>query len=254
MGAAWSAAPALLGAAASTTVAAAGAAAGAAASAAHYAYRRAAAAAGGRPPAPACSAGEVADSVDKLQVSLEKLAEKLEHMARHAAACGEEARRLYRAGRHGSATHQLRLQKLYAAEARKLECLRFNIESNMLHMESVGVIMETVATIKDTSEHFQLVHRQVDVDQLEDTVEQLMEQRDNSADLQSILTNATPEIYDDDTLLRELQAMEDDENNTPAPPPCLPAPPTHAVAAAPPRPAPPARAPQAASPRDAVAQ
>ena len=116
---------------------------------------------------------------------------------------------------------------MYAAEARKLECLKFNIESNILHMESVGVIMETVATIKDTSEHFQLVHRQVDVDQLEDTVEQMMEQRDTSTDLQAILTNATPATYDDEALLQELQAMEDDENNTPAPPPCLPAAPDH---------------------------
>ena len=129
---------------------------------------------------------------------------------------------------------------MYAAEARKLECLKFNIESNILHMESVGVIMETVATIKDTSEHFQLVHRQIDVDQLEDTVEQMMEQRDTSTDLQTILNDSTPATYDDDALLQELQAMEDEENNTPAPPPCLPAPPPHAVG--PPPPTPPPRA------------
>lgn len=189
---------------------------------------------------------QVVASIGKLQATLDKLSDKLDHMTRHATEYAEEARQLYRAGHRARATHQLRLQKMYAAEARKLECLKFNIESNILHMESVGVIMETVATIKDTSEHFQLVHRQIDVDQLEDTVEQMMEQRDTSKDLQTLLNDASPASYDDDDLLRELQAMEDEGQPAP-PPPSLPAPPSHAVRDAAPAP-PPAAAAEAAAP------
>ena len=217
-----------------STVSAAGAAAAAAvttaASAVHGYYRSARGGSGVQVYDPE----QVAESIVKLQTTLNNLSQKLENMTLHATNYAEEARQLYRAGHRARATHQLRLQKMYAAEARKLECLKFNIESNILHMESVGVIMETVATIKDTSEHFQLVHRQIDVDQLEDTVEQMMEQRDTSSDLQTILNDSTPATYNDDDLLQELQAMEDDN----PPPPILPAPPAHAVVAVPPPPTP----------------
>lgn len=152
---------------------------------------------------------QVANSVRKLQGTLQSLSTKLDSMHAQARGYAQKARELYRARNREAAVHQLRLQKMYDAEARKLESLKFNIESKILHMESVGVIMETVATIKDTSEHFQLVHRNVDIQQLESTIEDMLEQQDTSQDIQTILNQTAPAQFDDDELLQELETMTD---------------------------------------------
>ena len=156
---------------------------------------------------------QVANSVRKLQGTLKSLSTKLDSMHAQARGYAQKARELYRAHNREAAVHQLRLQKMYDAEARKLESLKFNIESKILHMESVGVIMETVATIKDTSEHFQLVHRNVDIQQLESTIEDMLEQQDTSQDIQTILNQTAPAQFDDDELLQELETMTDHDND-----------------------------------------
>lgn len=152
---------------------------------------------------------QVSNSIQKLQNTLQSLSTKLDNMHKQAHEYTKKASKLYRARNREAAVHQLRLQKMYFAEARKLESLKFNIESKILHMESVGVIMETVATIKDTSEHFQLVHRNLDIQQLESTIEDMLEQQDTSQDIQTILNSMTPAQFDDDELLRELETMEE---------------------------------------------
>ena len=78
-----------------------------------------------------------------------------------------EAKRLYASKNKQAAIHQLRLKKMYEREVAKMDSLKFNIESNILHMESVGVMMETVSTIKETSHQFQVVSKHVDFAKLD---------------------------------------------------------------------------------------
>ena len=98
----------------------------------------------------------------------------------------------------------------------KMEALKFNIESNILHMESVGVMMETVSTIKETSHQFQVVSKHVDIARLEGSIEEMFEQRDTSRDIESILNEMhDTHEFDDDELLKELEAtLVDDGEDT----------------------------------------
>ena len=149
----------------------------------------------------------MAEAIAKLRQNLAFLDEKTAAMETSVARYAREARALYLRKNTTAAVHQIRLKKMYEREMRKMDSMKFNIESNILHIESVGVMMETVCTIKETSDHFQIVQRHVDLSKLEDTIEEMCEQRDASHDIESILSDMhTPDKYDDDELLAELAA------------------------------------------------
>ena len=161
---------------------------------------------------PEYDATKVEDAIDKLQSTLDFLDTKVGAMGGRVAKYATTAKQLYATKQVASAVHQLRLKKMYEREMAKMEALKFNIESNILHMESVGVMMETVSTIKETSHQFQVVSKHVDIARLEGSIEEMFEQRDTSRDIESILNEMhDTHEFDDDELLKELEATLADD-------------------------------------------
>jgi hypothetical protein len=161
---------------------------------------------------PEYDATKVEDAIDKLQSTLNFLDTKVGAMGGRVAKYATTAKQLYATKQVASAVHQLRLKKMYEREMAKMEALKFNIESNILHMESVGVMMETVSTIKETSHQFQVVSKHVDIARLEGSIEEMFEQRDTSRDIESILNEMhDTHEFDDDELLKELEATLADD-------------------------------------------
>ena len=155
----------------------------------------------------------VADAIEKLQSTLAFLDNKISLMNQNVVKYTIETKRLYAFKNKQAAIHQLRLKKMYEREVSKMDSLKFNIESNILHMESVGVMMETVSTIKETSHQFQIVSRHVDIDKLEDSIEEMFEQRDTSKDIENILNDMhNAHEFDEDELLEELETLISDES------------------------------------------
>jgi len=151
---------------------------------------------------------KVTDAIVKLQSTLTFLDTKMNQLNENVLKYTCEAKRLYTCKNKPAALHQLRLKKMYEREVAKMDSLKFNIESNILHMESVGVMMETVSTIKETSHQFQLVSRHVDIDRLEDSIEEMFEQRDTSKDIETILNDMhDSHDYDEDDLMDELESL-----------------------------------------------
>lgn len=165
---------------------------------------------------PEYDASKVTDAIEKLQSTLQFLDTKVGSMTTRVDTYAASAKTLYSNKQVSSAVHQLRLKKMYERELAKMEALKFNIESNILHMESVGVMMETVSTIKETSHQFQVVSKHVDIARLEGSIEEMFEQRDTSKDIESIL-NEMHDIHEfnDDDLLQELEdSLKDEEPET----------------------------------------
>lgn len=176
----------------------------------------------------------VTEAIGKLQTTLTFLDTKIETMSASVNKYTLEAKRLYARRNTSGAMHQLRLKKMYEREIVKMDSLKFNLESNILHMESVGVMMETVSTIKETSHQFQVVSKHVDFAKLEDSIEEMFEQRDTSKDIESILHGMhDAHEFDEDELLAELETMvggEDTGEPSPTPLPQVPPPPTQTLA------------------------
>ena len=174
----------------------------------------------------------VTEAIGKLQTTLTFLDTKIETMSASVDKYTLEAKRLYARRNTSGAMHQLRLKKMYEREIAKMDSLKFNLESNILHMESVGVMMETVSTIKETSHQFQVVSKHVDFAKLEDSIEEMFEQRDTSKDIESILHGMhDAHEFDEDELLAELETMVGGEDTSESVPPLpqvpqVPPPPT----------------------------
>ena len=157
----------------------------------------------------------VLNTIAKLNNHLVFLDKKIDSMNRNSARFSEHAKKLYKSKKIPSAIHQIRLKKMYDCEISKLEKLKFNIETNILHMDSVEIMMVTVDTIKDTSEHFQKINSTLNIEKLEDTIDELVEHRDSATDIQSVLNDMqlfSEANYDEDDLMKELQLLSDCEN------------------------------------------
>ena len=153
---------------------------------------------------------QVLTTMRKLHNHLRFLDAKIDRMNINTMGFATKAKNLYNNKKITSAMHQIRLKKMYDHEIQKLEALKFNIESQILHMDSVEIMMVTVDTIKDTSEYYQNIHSNINISQLENTLDEMVEHRDDSTDIQSILSdfNAFKEAtYDEDELLNELKEM-----------------------------------------------
>jgi len=156
----------------------------------------------------------VLNTIAKLNNHLIFLDKKIDSMNRNSTRFSQQAKMLYRSKKFPSAMHQIRLKKMYDCEIGKLEKLKFNIESNILHMDSVEIMMVTVDTIKDTSDHFQKINSTLNIEKLEDTIEELVEHRDAATDIQSVLSDMqlfNDANYDEEDLMKELQMMVGDD-------------------------------------------
>ena len=108
------------------------------------------------------------------------------------------------------ATYNMRLMKLHEGELDKLSTMRFNVESSIMRLESVGVMYETVNVIRDTNLQFQQLQRNVNIDHLDNMVDDLHEQREHAIDVESILHDMGKQHddeHDDDQLLAELEQL-----------------------------------------------
>ena len=106
---------------------------------------------------------------------------------------------------------------MYDKEIQKLEALKFNIESHILHMDSVDIMMVTVDTIKSTSDYFQNMNNSVNISQLENTLDEMVDHRDTATDIQSILSDInafSDNKFDDDDLVKELEEMSQEDGET----------------------------------------
>ena len=122
----------------------------------------------------------------------------------------KKAKSLYNTKNIKSAMHQIRLKKMYDNEIQKLESLKFNIESQILRLDSVEIMMVTVDTIKDTSEYYQNMHSNINITQLEDTLDEMVEHQDSATDIQSILSDLNTfkdSSFDEEELLNELKEL-----------------------------------------------
>ena len=98
---------------------------------------------------------KINNAISNFKETLTFLNSKIEYMNENKIKYTREARKLYLNQNKSGALHQLKLKKMYENEIKKIESIKFNIESNILHMESISVMLETVSTIKNTSSHIQ---------------------------------------------------------------------------------------------------
>ena len=120
-----------------------------------------------------------------------------------AIACRDKAR--------GEALHFMKLKKMYEREAEKMMKIKFSIESNILQIESAGVLLDTVSALKETGGRIKGITRTVDLNKLEENIDHFFEYQENNNDLEALLSDSFSSealtSVSDAELLEELDTM-----------------------------------------------
>ena len=111
------------------------------------------------------------------------------------------------------AIHYLKIKKLYEKEKEKLESVNFNIEVQIMSVESMGLMIETTETLKSTSIQIKSINNNIDVDKIESTIDELQDQNEIGKELQEIISNPLEHNFDDEELLKELEETTEINNS-----------------------------------------
>jgi charged multivesicular body protein 4A/B len=129
----------------------------------------------------------------------------------------EKSKIEYSKNKKKNAINFLKIKKLYEHEKEKLESINFNIEVQIMSVESMGLMIETTETLKNTSTQIKTINNNLDFDKIETTIEELQDQHELGKELQSIISNPLNHEFDEDELLEELKEFDNNENNTDMP-------------------------------------
>ncbi len=120
----------------------------------------------------------------------------------------------YKNKNNKGAIHYLKIKKLYEKEKEKLESVNFNIEVQIMSVESMGLMIETTETLKSTSIQIKSINNNIDVAKIESTIDDLQDQNEIGKELQEIISNPLEHDFDEDELLKELETSNElNENN-----------------------------------------
>ena len=155
---------------------------------------------------------KILEAIDKFNITLNFLDNKINHMNNKINIYLCNANKFYKNNNKSSALYQLKLKKMYEKELQKMESVKFNIESNILHMESVTVMLEAFSTIKNTTSQIQIINKNLDISKVENIIEEICQQRDTTNDIENILTDNSIDEYDEDELLKELDSFNETDN------------------------------------------
>lgn len=150
-------------------------------------------------------------TIEKLKNIQHNIIERIDTIDKNIIIFFTKSKKFYVEKNKKSAIYNLKLKKMYEREKEKLDSINFNIESQIFSIESMGLIIETAETLKDTSIHMKSINSNLDIDKIESTMEELQENRDIGEELQSIFSESINMVFDEDDLLNELKELENAE-------------------------------------------
>ena len=156
---------------------------------------------------------DMKNTIDKLKNIQNNIIDRIENINNNINKFLKISIEKYRSGNKKSAIYNLKLKKMYEREKEKLDSINFNIESQIFTIESMGLIIETAETLKDTSIHMKSINTKLDIDKIESTMEELQEHKDIGEELQSIFSESISMDFDEDELLQELNENVDENKN-----------------------------------------
>jgi hypothetical protein len=150
-------------------------------------------------------------TIEKLKNIQHNIIERIDTIDKNIIIFFTKSKKFYVEKNKKSAIYNLKLKKMYEREKEKLDSINFNIESQIFSIESMGLIIETAETLKDTSIHMKSINSNLDIDKIESTMEELQENRDIGEELQSIFSESINMVFDEDDLLNELKELDNNE-------------------------------------------
>ena len=152
------------------------------------------------------------ETVTKLQSIRENIDNRITSIDKNIDIFLKKAKDLIKINKKG-ALYNLKLKKRYMMERDKLYAMSFNIEAQIFSIESFALMIQTADTLKSTSIHMNKMNNHIDIDKIENTMEELQEQKEINHDLQTIISESMSMDINEEELMEELVNLENEENN-----------------------------------------
>ncbi|KAL7419634.1 ESCRT-III subunit protein snf7 [Cryptotrichosporon argae] len=115
-----------------------------------------------------------------------------------------------------AATNALRQKKAYENELDKIAGTRLTLETQVNAIESANLNAETMLAMKKGAEALQGIHKNLQVDKVDQTMDKIREQMDLTNEISDAISNPVGmgAMVDEDDLAAELDALEQEELDT----------------------------------------
>lgn len=151
----------------------------------------------------------VTDPINKLKDTLELLERREIFLEEKCQKEITEAKKKLLAKNKKAAIICLKRKAGYTAQIEKLGIARFNIEQQLITIESSKVNVEAMSAMKLGAQTMQKIHKNVTVDDIDETMMDIQEQMDISNQISEVISQSICE--DEHELLAELDLLEQEE-------------------------------------------
>jgi len=166
--------------------------------------------------APVHTGGSVApaESIKKLRSTIDMLDKREQHLERKAQLEVAEAKKKLAAKNRRGAMMCLKRKKAYEAQIQRLSGARMTLDEQVMAIESANVNLEAMNAMRTGAQTMKQLHKNMSVDQVDDTMAEIQEQMDVAAEIsQAIAQPIGDSMADEDDLEAELEALEQEDLN-----------------------------------------
>jgi len=103
----------------------------------------------------------------------------------------------------------LKRKKIYEGEVEKIGGARMTIETQVMAIEGANVSLETLNAMRLGAETMRNIHRNMTIDEVDDTMEEIREQMQVANEINEAISSPLVEQFDEDELEQELAQLEE---------------------------------------------
>jgi len=149
------------------------------------------------------------ESIAKLRETVDMLEKREQYLQKKCDQQTAEAKKFMQQKNKRAALMCLKRKKTYEAQVEKLAGARMTIETQVMTLEGANVNLEAMNAMKMGATTMKAIHRDMDVDKVDDTMEEIREQMDIANEISDAIAQPLGgEVFDDDELLNELEELE----------------------------------------------
>jgi charged multivesicular body protein 4 len=139
---------------------------------------------------------------------------KQQHLERKAELEVAEAKKKLAAKNRRGAMMCLKRKKAYEAQIQRLSGARMTLDEQVMAIESANVNLEAMNAMRTGAQTMKQLHKNMSVDQVDDTMAEIQEQMDVAAEISQAISQPIGDaLADEDDLEAELEALEQEDLN-----------------------------------------
>lgn len=157
-------------------------------------------------------AKDAGTTIVTLRQNIQTQEKREEHLEKKIEQMTKEAKGKLAAKDKKGAMFALKRKKLYESEIEKIQNVKMTLETQVMNLESATQNAETFMAMKQGTDAMKNIRTGVGIDKVDDMMDEIREEMDMANEISSAIAQPVdPLLHDEDELLAELEALEQDD-------------------------------------------